>query len=703
MPQDPYAAIAQPISADPYAGITTFAPPTGTPSLANAPGAPSSMPAQKGALAPVPSSILDLPSSAYHSPLQTLIGAAKGVIPAIQAGLPHAGQANVEMQPGVNPWRHLPVAAPRTPATPTEPGFVDSILAPSNAAQESGATIPGLIGTAAGLVQTGKGLLGRPNTLPPGKTAPNNFTGENASRTWAGQPTSNAQYSTEGSHFAAPLRSNSAVDMPAEAHNALPDLKRSAADLGIDPARDFTGRNGLLAARRVTNHAIELTEAEAKTFIDPVRGVEVPHDSIPTELKSEFTPEQLKKGVTVGDVDAARVDLNKRLRAGNFYSKAPSAQYAAQDPLASAHAAVEQARDIVYGAAEQASPGSDLRGLKGRESSAIKLADSVDSTAKTLSQQTAKYESASPGQKVLGTIKNIRNIRANPTNAFEPSLSNPTDEFNRNMQAAFQGVKPAPGSVMKNGRLLAPGPAVLTPPPGVTPPEPGRQLQLSLEPNKPGPGYSEAPQDPLIEHGYHNVPRQDLTVAPPPSEPTPLQNLLTFAREAHPTDVANVPRSLGAAAAAPEVAEIPEALRKAAGLRSSYGPPKADFGGQVPLENLGFDPNPPKDYGAAVRSDVERRMGGPLPRGVAERRVPTAPQGGHAGNGVSSVEELSRPGSNYVVSKQGKLTYHGKSFAPEETPVGGAHVTVLPNGEFRVNEGTLSPAMTTALKNGLKK
>lgn len=52
-----------------------------------------------------------------------------------------------------------------------------------------------------------------------------------------------------------------------------------------------------------------------------------------------------------------------------------------------------------------------------------------------------------------------------------------------------------------------------------------------------------------------------------------------------------------------------------------YGPLKKDFMGRVPEENLGFDPNPPVDYGAKAREDVERRMGGPLPRGQAERRI----------------------------------------------------------------------------------
>ena len=78
-------------------------------------------------------------------------------------------------------------------------------------------------------------------------------------------------------------------------------------------------------------------------------------------------------------------------------------------------------------------------------------------------------------------------------------------------------------------------------------------------------------------------------------------------------------------------------------------------------------------------------------------------QGGHAGNTVSSIEEITRPGTNYIVHKNGNITYHGKSFAPEETPHGGAHVTVLPNGNVRVNEGVMSDIMHIHLKRALKK
>jgi hypothetical protein len=56
----------------------------------------------------------------------------------------------------------------------------------------------------------------------------------------------------------------------------------------------------------------------------------------------------------------------------------------------------------------------------------------------------------------------------------------------------------------------------------------------------------------------------------------------------------------------------------------SYGPPKKDFQGSVPAESLGFnhtiDTGP--DIGAKARVETEKRMGGPLPRGQAERRAP---------------------------------------------------------------------------------
>lgn len=77
-------------------------------------------------------------------------------------------------------------------------------------------------------------------------------------------------------------------------------------------------------------------------------------------------------------------------------------------------------------------------------------------------------------------------------------------------------------------------------------------------------------------------------------------------------------------------------------------------------------------------------------------------QGGHAGGGVSSIEELSRPGVNYIVSQHGAITYHGKPFAPEETPRHGAHVTVLSGGHLRVNAGHLTEPMRHSLMRAVR-
>ena len=68
---------------------------------------------------------------------------------------------------------------------------------------------------------------------------------------------------------------------------------------------------------------------------------------------------------------------------------------------------------------------------------------------------------------------------------------------------------------------------------------------------------------------------------------------------------------------------------------------------------------------------------------------------------ASRVEELNRPGRNYIVKKNGPLTYHGKSFAPEETPADATHVTVLPDGSYRINAGNdLNPSQQAALRSG---
>ena len=209
------------------------------------------------------------------------------------------------------------------------------------------------------------------------------------------------------------------------------------------------------------------------------------------------------------------------------------------------------------------------------------------------------------------------------------------------------GLRPTPGRMapaLQGSLPLIPGEHGfnLEPPPGQTPPAPASQYGL--------PGI-----------GRNGL---DLNVPPQPTLPAPL----------------------APATMAPPQPETPGAARANIPALDRREPPST--AGEMA-------------YTGSERRNAPRDTEGVMNTIKRDQNMPK--QGGHAGGGVSSEEELARPGTNYVVSKQGKLTYHGKSFAPEETPTGGAHVTVLPDGKFRVNDGTLSPTMETALKNGLKK
>ena len=361
-------------------------------------------------------------------------------------------------------------------------------------------------------------------------------------------PMIEGRYSPAGDQIAGSLRSNSRIDMPAEAHAAVPAMREAASDLGINPEKDFQGRNGPVATQRIIDHAIDINEARNKMYIDPIRGTEVAPDFLAKnpDLAARFTPEQIKKGITYGDIDNERIQMNKELRRSGLYSQDLSKQYATQ--LESLERAAGQARDSVYGEVGKVT-GKDLRASKQIESSLIKVADTAETTKNTLAQQEAKYQNTPMTQRVLGSVKRLVSIKANPTNAFEPGISSPTEEFNGNMGRAFQGVRAAPGSIMKNGKLTEAGPAVLTPPPGQTPPAPNAQETLNMRPGEHGfqliPPAGQAPPAPAQQFGLPGIGRggADLNVPPQPTLP------------------ANIRRSLGAAAAAPAQAEVPGDLR----------------------------------------------------------------------------------------------------------------------------------------------
>ena len=505
VPDDLPAGYSRPVPADdlplgysrtppvtPKAG--SFAPPPGTPSLAGAPGAPPP-PGVVPSLAPpsttdrllahVPNlndivPLLGRTTGKVESNLQGMANQASSLTPNGAPVIPH--QQNIDYSSPLTAARDIATAGPRAVYQNVIKPAVNSFRNPDPA------DFLGQLGTAALLSKTGA-EEGAPEETPLNRLQRQAAKTEN--------PVAMNRYTPEGNNFSGVMRSNSHFDMPAEAARAVPAMKEAASDLGVNPDKDFKGMNGPVLTKRIIEHAIDINEARNKASIDPVRSQ--PADVSKTPELAELLG---KKNPTVGDVDAFRLEANKKLSKSGYYGQSPSQQYSAGPDLAKLETAAGQARDTVYDSVQQHT-GVDLRPQKAVEAALIKTNDVANSTNNTLAQQEAKYQSTPMSKRIAGSIKRIVSIKANPTNAFEAGVSSPTDEFNSNMQKVFQGGASSPGSVMKNGKLVNP--------PGQTGPVNFPQYNLNL------------------------------TGTPPPAPAT--QNLLNFSQEAHPEETPGAVRN----------------------------------------------------------------------------------------------------------------------------------------------------------------
>ena len=515
--QDPFASIAAPVQQDPFASIAT----------------PLSAP--KPAAAPLPNAgpvTLNQARGSGAAPPVTMFQKRGGVPPTPPTNGPLGDQIPEPTPYGTNQEQAIRAAKSTGAAlSAVAPVMTFGASLPVQAAVSAGA---GALGTKS---EGGTNLQALRNAVIGGAIPPLAEYGGRALGALKGaakeafgglpgepslapahveNPVAQDLYSPEGQAYTASMRSNSHFDMPAEASRAIPALQESAADLGVKPS-DFEGMNGPAVVKRINAHAIDINEARNVALIDPVRSL--PADTSTTPELSELLG---KKNPTVGDVDAFRLEANKKLAKSGYYGQSPSQQYAAGPDLAKLETAASQARDTVYDSVLQHT-GVDIRPSKQIEASLIKMNDVANSTNNTLAQQEAKYQSTPMKDKILGSVKRLVSIKANPTNAFEAGISSPTDEYNANMKKVFGGTNPQPGSVMKNGRLVEQTKGVLTPPPGQMPPEPNRQLPLNLEPGQHGfnltPPHGQTPPAPASQYGLPGISRNNLDLHVPP-QPT---------------------------------------------------------------------------------------------------------------------------------------------------------------------------------------
>lgn len=426
-------------------------------------------------------------------------------------------------------------------------------------------------------------------------------------------------YSGPGDYVASSLRSNARVDVPAEANNAHAALQEGLADRGFS-AQDFKGRNGPKVLQAGLDNALRIHEARVQQVIDPIRNEPVPPDVLAEnpELAQRLGD---RKNVTYGDLDAERIKMNKELRRANYYAKDPTAQAAVGDPLANTEEAVRQARDVVYGHAQDVT-GVDLRPLKSVESSLLKLTDIANTTANVLSAKGAQHASTPFREKALASAKSLIATKTNPLSALsaeKPGLTDPLSGFNRNMQKAFVGLKPS----RANLTMELPGYKLnLTPPPGETPRPIFQRELLNQTQGQVG--------------DVHNVPgAPPLDLTPSGNMPPDVQRVLGFEpglrSQAYPGVVrGHVPQGEMPPVSGGSPSAIPDALAAVlegagqggrGGLRLNPTPEQmAARPSAVPSPEYEYKPEGVKqDVGETVRKEQP-----PLPRGERRMRVRTA-------------------------------------------------------------------------------
>lgn len=335
------------------------------------------------------------------------------------------------------------------------------------------------------------------------------------------KPTANitsSTYSTPGDHIAASLRPNVRIDVPAEANAAHEALTEGLADRGYS-TKDFQGRNGPAVLKSGIDNAIKIQEGRAKQIIDPIRSDVVDPKILADnpELASRLDG---SKKVTYGDLDNERVKMNKELRRASFYTKDPTAQAAVADPLETTQEAVNQARDLVYGHAEDVT-GANARGLKQTESALLKLSDVANTTANGLSAREAKYNATPFLNRAVQSGKKLIAVKSNPISAFSayetPGLRSPLTEFNNNMQKAFPNLKAKTATI--NGKVSSPE-------------FPNYNLNLTSPV-----GEAVSPAQGLLNlKGGEQVPGQDLHLSPSGDLPPALQRVLPLENPGIPSE-----------------------------------------------------------------------------------------------------------------------------------------------------------------------
>lgn len=266
-------------------------------------------------------------------------------------------------------------------------------------------------------------------------------------------------YSAMGDQLATAMKPVSGLDMPALASATIPSLQESFADLGANPAA-FTGRAGTRLFKTVVQHAIDIHEDRAAQVMAPIIGQPTPQNLLANapDLVEYLGGDPANINNT--DVNVARIELNKQLGRGNYFLKSPSKQLNAPESQIDALNAAGQARQILYGQAQDAT-GIDLNPTRQNEGRLINLNDSANATHNALSQEQARFETAGPLAKVGGLARSVMQAKTPLGAALQATerpttFVSPTENFNGVMRDIFRDVQ-ARRADRTFGGIRAPG------------------------------------------------------------------------------------------------------------------------------------------------------------------------------------------------------------------------------------------------------
>lgn len=216
-----------------------------------------------------------------------------------------------------------------------------------------------------------------------------------------------------------------------EAANAMAAIHDQAARTGVKP-ETFQGRAGLQAGKDLISGAQGRLNDTFEKIISPFK-----NEPVPADWQAKYPALAEKFGdqkPTLGDVNAARIQLNKDLH--GFYRMNEDSQIAAAPQIQKLEDQVNQARDLVYSEGQQRT-GIDLRDMKQKESSLIRLNGLMERGANQVGNAQDKYASAA--SRLLAPNKS--DVTGRVISAIQKS---PLEEFNSHMAKVVNGARSSP-------------------------------------------------------------------------------------------------------------------------------------------------------------------------------------------------------------------------------------------------------------------